>query len=132
MGGAILISALGFVGLILGVLFLKLGQNEDQKHYPLQILLLFFILGIIVLMGKTTLDYKDNCAWLVSNDTVAGNTTIYQYAYTCSANTANTSNTFYEWTIWIMRIIALYMCAYLIYSVLKYMGWVGGGKGEGT
>ena len=124
---------MGFVGLILVFLFFKLGSNEqgEEKHYFLQLLLLFFILGVVVLLGKVGLDYKNPCAWLVANDTTLGNTTSYQYTYQCGTETNTTANTFYNLTVWIMRIVATYTCLYFLWELLVFFGIIGK-KGDGT
>lgn len=125
MGGAILINSLAVVGVLLVILFFKLNDSEDKKHFLLQLLLLGFILGIAVLVGKTALDYKDDCSWLVMNDTISGDYTVYNYDYQCHENTNTTAETFYKVTTWIMRIVAIYIFLYFVYELLVYFGLIG-------
>ena len=128
MSGAILINSLAIVGALLLILFFKLNEAEDKKHFLLQLLLLGFVLGIIVLAGKTALDYKDDCSWLVNNDTVTGDTTSYNYTYQCHTNENNTASIFYNITVWVMRIVAIYILLYFVYEILVFFGLMGGGK----
>lgn len=121
MAGTVLLGAMGIVAFLLLLLFFKLGQDE-KKHYLFQILILSFVFVIIVLLGKTGLDYKDNCSWLVTNSTVSGSITSYQYGYQCSTNTSNSANIFYEVTVWIMRVTGIYMFLYFLYEILIYFG----------
>ena len=131
MSGAILINSLAIVGAMLLILFFKLNDAEDKKHFLLQLLILGFVLGIILLAGKTALDYKDDCSWLVNNSTTSGSTSTYEYAYTCHTNTNTTANTFYNVTVWVMRIFAVYMLIYFFYEVAVYFGIIGGVKEDG-
>lgn len=124
MSGVILINALGILAAILILLFFKLSDADDKKHFLLQILFLGFIMIIVVLIGKSAVDYKDNCAWLVKNDTLTGNTTSYTYDYICDPDTNGTADTFYKVTVWIMRITGIYLFLYLLVeSILAFGKW---------
>lgn len=131
MGGSVLIGGLGIALAVFVAIFYKLSQNEDEGfgHFALQILFLGFIMGGLVLVGKATLDYKDNCAWLVSNSTTSGTTTNYNYTYECSENTNNTSTTFYKSTLWVMIITSIYL---LVYFAVKIFYWMADVKRGGA
>ena len=123
MSGLTLVASLGIVGLLVALLMFKL-DSQDNKHIFLQVIFISFLLGIVVLLGKASLDYNDNCGWLVSNETVEGNSTIFANNYVCNTNTNTTANTFYQWTVWIMRVTFVYMIAYFIYELLVYAGFI--------
>ena len=120
MSGTVLIGALSAIAAILLVLFFRLGDNDEGKHYILQVLFLGFIIGVIVLIGKTAIDYKDNCAWLVSNSSLSGATTLYEYTYECSENTNNTASILYQVCLWIFSITVIYIFLYYFYEVFNY------------
>jgi hypothetical protein len=131
MAGTILVGALAIVAAILCFLFWKLSQEIDSKYgYALQIFVFAFLLGVIMLLGKVSLDYKDNCSWLVSNSTISGSTTSYSYSYTCSTNTNNTARIFYEVTLWLTRIVMTYLFLAFAFEMINYFAWQkkGGGK----
>lgn len=136
MSGTILVAALGICSALLLFLFFKLGDEQKEESgwtkYPLQIIILGFLLGMIVLLGKATLDYNDNCAWLVNNSTSLSNsTTSYQYSYSCSTNTNTTASAFYQLTLWIMRLVTAYLVLAFAFELILYLGWwKKGGKQE--
>ena len=130
--GLELVVAIGIATTILVLLFAKFGSNEEEKHPFLQLILLFFIVGGLLLLGKAGLDHKENCEWLNTNSTVTGNTTSYNYSYTCSSLNKNTANVFYESMTWFLRILAIYVFLYFMWEILKFFNLIGGGKGEGT
>lgn len=118
------------IGIGIGVFLLlymtfKLQTSEDgNNHFLLQLLLMFFIIAGLVMLGKATMDSKDHCSWNVVNSTVSGDTTAYGYDYQCNENTHTTSTTFYKGMLWFARIFALYILVYLIYKSLVFIGWV--------
>lgn len=120
MSATPLIMGLAVVAGILCFLFWKLGQDPDKKHFLLQVLFLSFIVFVIVLLGKASYDYKDNCSWLVANSTSSGSTTSYEYTYECDANDNATHSSFYNLTTWIMRIVVIYLFLYYSYEVFMY------------
>ena len=120
MSGTILIASIGVVSLIVVLLFFKLGENPDKNHYILQILFLGFIVGLIFLLGKSAIDYKDNCSWLVNSSSTTGSTTTYSYSYNCSTNTNNTANVFFEACNWIFRVTIAYILIYWFVEIWKY------------
>lgn len=99
------------------------GENK-QNHFILQLILLFFIVGLLALMGKATMDNSKDCSWLIANQTVSGNTTIFNNEYVCSDSITNTGLNFYKAIMWAVRIIYLYIFGYIVFEVLKYLGWV--------
>jgi len=133
MSGSILIGGLLGVAVILIYILFKLNDKEENGFgdYAMFIIVLGFLLGILILLGKTAVDYEDNCGWLVNNSTTNGSTTSYSYAYTCSENTNTTANTFYELTLWIMRLTIAYVVIAGAFQIISYFGWWNkGGKQE--
>jgi hypothetical protein len=125
---------MGIVGFLLIFMFFKLGENE-KKHYLLQLLMLGFILGIFVLIGKAGLDTNDYsyCSWNMKNYTMTGgNVTNMNYAFECPSNPPSTAGTFYKTTTWIMRVTIIYLFIYYFYELMMYFGLIKrkGGDGE--
>ena len=112
------------LGLIIGLLGLAfllfyISNNLSEKHYLLKLICLVFILIYIILLSKTTLDYQDNCAILLSNTTNITNTTLYSYDYICFPNSNTTSTIFYKSIIWFVRIISAYIIIALILNSIN-------------
>ena len=120
MSGIVLIAGLVGVGLLLLLLFFKLSDGDNKKHFILQLIFLSFIMFVIVLIGKTSIDYKDNCEWLVDNTTTVGNFTSYNHSYTCNTNSTTTSSTFYQLTLWLMRITFVYLFLFMAIWIFEY------------
>lgn len=133
MSGTVLVSCLLGVAFIVIYLAVKLMEREEIGigDYAALILLVGFLLGILLLLGKTAVDYKDNCNWLVANSTVSGSTTSYQYNYTCNTNTQKTASTFYNLTLWIIRLVTAYLVIGFLFTFFQRLGWWNkGGKQE--
>lgn len=130
MSGTILVGSLAVVSGILCFLFWKLDDNDAKSRFPLQVIVLGFLLGTIILLGKAAVDYNDNCSWLVDNSTVSGATTSYSYSYQCDTNSNNTSRIFYGVTVWISRIIAIYLFLTFSLQIFEYFKWRKKGGGQ--
>lgn len=135
MSSALVLVGASVLSFLLILLFIKLGdgkkdENGDSKnpHIFLQILLLGFILGTFVIIGKAGLDGQNNCEWLVNQTVFNGSTTSYTHSYNCQSDTTNTASTLYNLTVWIMRLVGIYIFCYLIWTVLVYFGYVGQNK----
>ena len=102
----------------------KLTDQEAPNHFILQLMILFFILSAVVLVGKVSLNSNDDCSFEVINSTIVGNTTTYAHDYVCVSNPSTTALTFYKSTLWFMSLILSYIFIYFIYEVLKFEGWV--------
>jgi len=126
MSYTLLIGIALVMGLLMILLFkLRSSESPDgSNHFLLQILILFFIVGGIILMAKATLDVQDPCSWNVINSTTSSLTTSYAYEYQCSPNTHNTSLLFFKSVIWFAGLMMLYIVLFFIYQVLKFIGWV--------
>lgn len=112
---------------LLAYIMFKLKTDVDaggQNHFILQLILMFFIVGLLALMGKATLDSSQPCQWLVVNQTVTGDTTTFTNEYVCDEATSNTGLNFYKAIMWTVRILFTYIFLYIAYEVLKYLGWV--------
>lgn len=73
-------------------------------------------------MAKTSLDYKDNCDFVIVNQTVTGNTTTLEYDYLCETNANTTAVTYYKSTLWYLRLFFIYVFIYFVYEVLQWKG----------
>ena len=122
MSEAILLSGLAIVGAMLLILFLALRDTDLGGVYALQIVLIAFLLGIIVMIGKVGVESYDHCSWLVANSSSSGNTTSYGYTWTCEANTNSTATTFYESTLWVMRLVSAYLVIAFAFETIAYFG----------
>lgn len=120
MSGTILVGGLAAVGLLLLLLFFKLSDGDNKKHFILQLIFLSFIMFVIVLIGKTSIDYKDDCSWLVANSTTNGSLSSYEYEYTCNPSSNTTSTTFYQITVWLMRITFVYLFLFMAVWIFEY------------
>jgi hypothetical protein len=131
MAGSILVASLGIIAAVLCFLFWKLSEeNSGEKRFPLQVIIFGFLLGVIVLLGKASVDYEDNCSWLVDNSTTVGDTTTYGYSYQCSENTNTTATTFYSVTLWIMRVTTLYLFFSFAFELFQWFAWRKKGGGQ--
>ena len=122
MSEAILLSGLAIVGAMLLVLFLALRDTDLGGQKALQIILIAFLLGIIVMIGKVGVESYDHCSWLVSNSTTSGNSTSYGYTWTCEPNTNSTASTFYQSTVWVMRLVSAYLVIAFAFEAIEYFG----------
>lgn len=112
------------ISLILGVgiaayILVYLAFKLDDQHSGLKLLNVGFAIILLVLIAKTTLDYDDNCDFVVANETVTGNLTQYDYDYLCDTNDNTTSLTFYETMVWYVRIFMLYIFLFMSYMMLR-------------
>ena len=123
MGNPTILIGIGLVMFGLIYMFFKLGDKADENnnHFPLQLIMLFLILSSFTLIGKVALDDKDYCSWNVVNSTISGATTSYDYDYMCETNTNTTADIFYNVSTWIFRIVAGYVVIYIMYYVLKWL-----------
>ena len=131
MGSAIILAGITVFCFILVYMFFKLNdikiKNPDGNQtgtFLLQLLVLLFLLSSIVLLGKATLDARNECAFINSSTTVDGATTNYNYTYICEEDTRNTVNIFYYLIMGFVSILFLYLSVMFVYSVLTYLGWV--------
>jgi len=125
--GLLTLVGLGIASFLLILLFFKLGEirQSGSNHFLLQLLVLGFILGTFILIGKATIDAENSefCSWNVVNSTeVDINTSTYGYDYQCHTNTSSTGVTFYKMITWFVRVVATYIVLYFIYEILNYFG----------
>ena len=129
MGFAVLF-AIGIVAFLFAYFLFKLreqgsiddaaGKQSLFSHFPLQILLLFFFVGALLLVGKVAVDNSDPCAWLPMNATVNGSVTTYDYDYFCEDSPYNTATIFYGLTLWFARLMGIYLVLYFTWKTLAY------------
>lgn len=130
MNPFLLLSSIGVVLFVLVVIFNRLGNNEEgSSHYLLQLLVLGFILGCLLLVGKVVVDNPDNCSWNQANATITGNVTTYGYSYDCFDDGKTTGDVFFKSIVWFVKIISIYLVLYFVYELLTYFD-VFAGRGE--
>jgi len=122
MSGSIILGCLVGVALILLALYYSLRDSSGDSHYALKVILLGFLLGIILLIGKVAIDNNTNCSWLVNNSTTVGSTSSYNYVYTCEANDSTVANTLYNMSLWVMRLVSAYLILVFAFDVISYFG----------
>ena len=126
-----LILGLGIVAFLF--LFFAFQLNED--HFLLKLLLIFFFLGMIMLIPNASIN--DSCHLLEANSTTGSglqeNVTFTEYKEVCSPGLATTTETnFLRLVIWFFRIFVMYFSIYLFYHWSKSAEvvnkWFGGRK----
>ena len=120
MGNYILLASIGIFGFLLLFMFFKLGENKENNHYILQLVVLGFLLGLFVLIGKTALDEKNYCAWNVVNSTTTNGVNLYNYNYMCEENTHTTTRSFYNTIIWFVKVVMMYIFLYITIEFFNY------------
>lgn len=113
------------LGLILGVgifsfLICYFSFKLDDKHHLLRVLGLFFFVFSLILLPKVAIDNNNYCNIEISNTTIQGNITSYEYVYFCSPNTNTTDTAFYKLVIGFVSSFAMYVLVYLSYFVLEF------------
>ena len=119
MGNLTILIGISIFVFILGYICFKLDR---QKHFLLQLLILFFIFANMIMLAKVTFDDKDNCDWLIQNVTTVNgtNTTeLYEYDYKCSTNTSTTPTTFYNGVMWFVGVVAIYFIGFILWEFGK-------------
>ena len=103
---------------ITSFLLLYFSFSLDKKeHWLLQLLVSFFVLGLLVIAGKVALDDKDTCDIVKLNQTVVDNTTTYNYGEFCVENTHNSTLHYYKTIVWFFRCYVGYILMYFLYRV---------------
>jgi len=120
--GLELIIGLGIVGGLLAYLFFRMSEKElYDKHFLLRLLLLGCLFGVFILVGKVGLDSMTQCTVEVSNSTVDGGVTSFEYEQFCFETPETTGLTFYKLTLWIVRLISAYILVYLFYEIFLWL-----------
>lgn len=70
------------------VLFLLIYVAFKVNSEELKLFLVLAVLGLGVFIPVNIMVESNDCDFLVSNETVTGNTTLYTYEHTCITNTA--------------------------------------------
>ena len=67
MSNYILLASIGVFSFLLLFMFFKLGENKEKNHYILQLIILGFLMGLFVIIGKNAIDEKDYCIIIVES-----------------------------------------------------------------
>lgn len=97
------------------------GQDNPNKHYALQLILIGMAVMCVLLIGKASYDDRDYCSFNTVNATESGATTDFGYEYQCSTNTNSTSSEFYQLTAWFARVMGIYLLGYVLYEIGSMM-----------
>jgi len=116
MGSAIIIA--GLVAFAFIVLYMA-GKIDEEKHVFLRIILFSITAICLLLIPKAVLDDNDYCSVIVSNATVSGSTTSYEYDRFCEENANDTSSIFWKLANWFIIIWASYVGIYYFYWVFR-------------
>lgn len=123
--GLEIIFALGIASFLLLYFSLNYKSGNEGSSFDTIIRFMgftFFFISLI-LLGKGAIDYKDNCTTFISNATIEGNTTLYEYDYNCVTNEYNTPLQFYDTMLWLFRIfmtiVVLYLCLHAINKLME-------------
>lgn len=119
-----LIVAIGIICFLLLYFAFSLNEdaNRDKGFAILKLILILFAVFMMVLIPKTTLDYKDNCDFVVTNQSEVANHTYFSYNYTCQTNAYDTPISFYKYVINFIRVFGIFIAVWFTYYVLKYFG----------
>lgn len=131
MGAAILLASLLGVAAILLVLFWLLRSENEQANTALQIVLLGFLLGIVVMIGKVAVVNNVQCDWVVNSTIVSGNTTSYDYDYMCSTTSDETGSLLYQISLWVMRLTIGFVILKFAFDFFNYFAGLKKKKAEG-
>lgn len=118
MEGLIQVFGIGIA--IFLMLFISFNIDE-KKHFLFKLVTLFFAIGLLLLLPKTAMDYKNHCEFVVVNVENSAPNDIYTYDYVCSNNPNTTANTFYNSVLWFTRIFMIYVGLYFAWEVLKWI-----------
>lgn len=108
-------------GGIFSFLLLMLAQTIEKEHKLLKIVIYGFAVICLVLVAKGSVEDANPCDLIVTNQTVSGNVTTFEYGTHCYAATNNSnSTTLYRLSLGFLSIFMLYiMVFYLIVAVRK-------------
>lgn len=113
MDGLALIIGLGIYGFIWAYIALKM---DFEKHFFLQLLVLGFLAVLLLQVPRAAIEYGQDCTTVLSNQTVSGNFTSYEYREECF-NHGDTDVTFFKAATWWVRIFWTYLIVWIIYHL---------------
>ena len=136
--------------IILLVLFVKLGDSDKTEHWVLQFLVLGFIVGLVIIVGKIGLDSNQICNWNMNDTSTVNNYTFgcynstghliynlsnctanaeplllnsytnYSITYDCETSSSQTGFTFYKTILWFVRVVAAYIIIFFIVEIYRF------------
>lgn len=113
-------AVIGVVGLCFLILYL-MNSLEDEKHFVLKLLLLFWVVAAFLLIPKVVVDSGVVCEGVVSNATVSGNVTSYEYTDFCYARSESTGKSFLRLTQVLYVLVIGYAVVYLFVWALRWL-----------
>lgn len=114
---------------IVAVLILFLSSILHKDHALLKFLLVIFLFILCFLIGKASIDAKDDCSLLLNftNETenaVNLTETSFHYSTYCINDTTQTATLFYKTTLWLFRLFGMYAFLYIIYLIMCKYDWL--------
>lgn len=124
------IIGIGIVAFIISYIFFKTDDYDSFRgNVALKILLLGVLLSLFVLVGKATYDSNTVCELVVTNQTVSGSETSFNYESFCYESVStNTAELFYISTLWIVRLLGSALIIWLFYQIFVYLDSIIRGK----
>ena len=102
--------------------YLMFKVKDSNLGSALQPLFFFMILASFIIMGSAGFEARNDCAYLLINETVNGSLTTNSYSYTCTERAAAAGSWTYRLPLWFGYLSAAYMVIYflmMIYNIYK-------------
>lgn len=110
-----LIISIGIVCFLL----LYFSFNLEKKHFLLKLIITFVVFFMVLLIPKININYE-NCTNEITNQTISGNITTYEYKLICKEQTSQTGLSFYKNYLTYIVIFIIYIFVYFVYEVLNF------------
>lgn len=108
------------MGIIAGILF-YVSFSLEKKHFLLQLLCIIFALLSLNIMTATMVESRSECTTELSNTTIIGNVTDYQYSQVCQTRELQSPVTLFKVMTWFLRLFLTYVVIYFFIEVITYI-----------
>ena len=103
-------------------LLLYIAFNLEKNHVWFKIFTVLFVIVFLALVPKVLVDEEDYCGFVVTNSTMLGNTTSFQYGHQCVPNTYQSTSLFFKGWAFFLGFTMVYILVFLVWYLLnKYM-----------
>lgn len=107
------------VGVAAFLLFFFAFQIDEEKHFLLRLLVIFFALGLLIIIPKVLIDAQHICEVVVANSTdVSMDVRSYEYTSYCFDRTESTPQIFLKTIMWFYRLFMAYVIFFIGYMAL--------------
>lgn len=118
---------------VVGFLFLKIMEGlDDEKHWHLKLVILFFVLSLTLLVPKAVIDSQKTCEVVINKTTLTNNVTTYEYGQSCILRDETTPFSFLKRTqVMYYLVIGYSIVALMFWALIRlYDSWRkrGGGR----